>query len=234
MPMTGVELAHDLRMPLQLIYASAQMLKLSREDPTLDASAYADMLMESVEHMRRMLDLALESCGRACRQEQPRLVDVDLPSRVRQLCLRCGPCAQQAGVLLGWGGNVSALSMALDEDMLSRILLNLISNALRFTPRGGRVRVSWRALGDFVEVCVSDTGAGIPPEKLPYVFLRGETEGGSGYGLPIAQRLARAMGGELSASSRPGKGSAFTLRLPVRSAHAASRAAIDTPRPAVL
>ena len=220
MLMTGVELAHDLRLPLQLIYSSAQMLKLSREDPTLDAAVYTDMLMESVEHMRRMLDLALESCGRACRREQPRLVDADLPARVRQLCQQCVPYARQGGVKLTWGGNVAALSMALDEDMLSRILLSLISNALRFAPEGGTVRVAWRAMGDFVEVCVSDSGMGIPPERLPYVFLNGETEGGHGYGLPIALRLARAMGGELTARSRPGKGSVFTLRLPVRSARA--------------
>lgn len=220
MLMTGVELAHDLRMPLQLIYSSAQMLKLAREDPTLDAGAYADLLMQSVEHMRRMLDVALESSNQACRREQPRLADADLVACVKQLCLRCRPYAEQGGVSLSCRGNVAALNMALDEDMLSRVLLNLISNALRFTPRGGRVRVLWRAMGDFVEVSVADNGAGIAPERMPYVFLSGETEGGNGYGLPIAQRLARAMGGELSARSVPGKGSAFTLRLPVRSARA--------------
>ena len=218
MDMNSVELAHDLRMPLQLIFSSAQMLKLSRSDPTLDADAYAEILMQSVEHMRRMLDGALERCGRASRQERPRPVNADLATFIQQLCLRCRPFAEQAGVRLSWTGNVAALRMALDEDMLSRVLLNLISNALRFTPRGGEVRVSWRAMGDFVEICVSDEGAGIPPERLPYVFLRGESDGGHGYGLPIALRLARAMGGDLTVASRRGQGSAFTLRLPVRAA----------------
>lgn len=218
MDMNSVELAHDLRMPLQLIYSSAQMLKLSREDPTLDADAYADILMQSVEHMRRMLEGALERCGRASRQERPRPVNADLAAFLRQLCLRCRPFADQAGVKLSCCGNVASLHMALDEEMLSRVLLNLISNALRFTPRGGEVRVEWRALGDFAEVCVSDDGAGIAPERLPYVFLRGESEGGHGHGLPIALRLARAMGGELTVRSQRGRGSAFTLRLPVREA----------------
>lgn len=218
MDMNSVDLAHDLRMPLQLIQSSARMLVMSRDDPTLDADAYADILMQSVEHMGRMLDGALEGCGRTGRQERPRLVNADLAACVRQLCLRCRPCADQAGVRLSWKGNVASLRMALDEDMLARILLNLISNALRFTPRGGEVRVSWRAMGDFVEICVSDDGAGIPPERLPYVFLRGESDGGHGYGLPIALRLARAMGGELTVASRRGQGSAFTLRLPVRAA----------------
>ena len=218
MDMNSVELAHDLRMPLQLIYSSAQMLKLSREDPTLDADAYADILMQSVEHMRRMLEGALERCGRASRQERPRPVNADLAAFLRQLCLRCRPFADQAGVKLSCCGNVASLRMALDEEMLSRVLLNLISNALRFTPRGGEVRVEWRALGDFAEICVSDDGAGIAPERLPFVFLRGESDGGHGHGLPIALRLARAMGGELTVRSQRGQGSAFTLRLPVREA----------------
>jgi len=218
MDMNSVELAHDLRMPLQLIYSSARMLKLCREDPTLDADAYADILMQSVEHMRRMLEGALERCGRASRQERPRPVNADLAACVRQLCLRCRPFADQAGVKLSCCGNVASLRMALDEEMLSRVLLNLISNALRFTPRGGEVRVEWRALGDFAEICVSDDGAGIAPERLPFVFLRGESDGGHGHGLPIALRLARAMGGELTVRSQRGQGSAFTLRLPVREA----------------
>ena len=216
--MNSVELAHDLRMPLQLIFSSAQMLKLAREDPTLDADVYADILMQSVEHMRRMLDGALERCGRTGRQERPRPVNADLAACIRQLCLRCQPYARQAGVRLSWSGNVASLRMALDEDMLSRVLLNLISNSLRFTPAGGEVRVSWRAMGDSVEICVADDGAGIAPERLPYVFLRGESDGGHGHGLPIALRLARAMGGDLTAQSQRGQGSAFTLRLPVRAA----------------
>ena len=220
MDMTGVELAHDLRMPLQLILSSAQMLKLSREDPTLDADAYVDILMQSVEHMRRMLDGTLERCGRAVRQERARPVNADLAACVKQLCLRCRPFAEQTGVRLACQGNVASLRMALDEDMLCRVLLNLISNALRFTPPGGEVKVSWRAMGDFVEICVADDGAGIAPERLPYVFLRGESDGGHGYGLPIALRLARAMGGDLTAASKRGQGSAFTLRLPVHEARA--------------
>ena len=217
---TSVELAHDLRMPLQLIASSAQMLKLSLTDDTVDAQAYIDLVMASVSQMGRLLDGALESCRRAERDPGPCLVDGDLAACLRRLCLRCRPYAEGRGVRLCCGGNVASLNMAMDEDMLSRILLNLISNALRHTHRGGRVSVSWRALGDFVEVCVSDTGEGIPYERQGYIFLQGESDGGHGYGLPIASRLARALGGELTVASVPGEGSAFTLRLPVRAARA--------------
>ncbi|MBQ3269979.1 MAG: sensor histidine kinase [Clostridia bacterium] len=211
---SGVELAHDLRMPLQLIASSAQMLKLSLDDPALDGRAYADLLLSSVEQLNRMLGGALEEAGTFAR-ERPRVKNADLAARVRRLCESCRPYAEQLGVALRYSANTAALPLALDEDMLSRVLLNLISNALRFTPRGGEVRVEVAALGDAAEVRVIDSGAGIPPSRQGRVFLWGETEGGHGYGLPIARRLARAMGGELTLRSVPGKGATFTLRLPV-------------------
>ena len=102
---------------------------------------------------------------------------------------------------------------------------NLLSNALKFTPEGGRVRVQVRALGDFVEVRVSDNGCGIAPDRIDSIFEPHETDGGYGYGLYIARAYAHMLGGELRAASEPLHGSAFTLRLPVRSVEAAQRAA---------
>ena len=206
-----VELAHDLRMPMQLIASAAKLLAMALDDPTLDGRAYADMLLASVGQAQRLLEAALE------RGSAPRRVErVDLAACVRSLCASCRPYAGERGVALRYASNVAALALPLDEDGVSRVLLNLISNALRFTPRGGEIRVDLAALGDAVELTVSDTGAGIPPERQPWIFLQGETDGGHGHGLPIARRLAREMGGELTLSSRPGQGSAFTLRLPIR------------------
>ena len=220
LPITDTEFAHDLRMPLQLIASSAQMLRLSLDDPTLDGRAYADMLMASVDQLQRLAEAALADCGRAPRKDGPRLRPVDLAACVKRLCADCRPYADERGVALRFSGNAARLDIWMDEDMLSRILLNLISNALRFTPRGGEIRVTLTALGDAVELTVSDTGAGIPPERQPWVFLRGETDGGHGHGLPIARDLARRLGGDLTLRSQPGFGSVFTLRLPLRSAEA--------------
>lgn len=218
MERTEVELIHDLRMPLQLIQSSAQLIRMSLDDPSADAGRYVDMLLESVGQMQRMLNGAMESCGRAIRPDAPCLRDGDVVAVVRGICRRCRDYARSRGVELTASGNVGALAMALDEDKLSRILLNLISNALRATPGGGRVGVTWTAMGDWIEIAVADTGRGIAPERLPYVFLDGETGGGHGCGLSIAGTYARMLGGELSAASEPGRGSVFTLRLPVRSA----------------
>lgn len=218
MTVNEAEWLHDLRMPLQLIYSSAQMIKLSQDDPTIDAAGYADMLMDGVSQVQRMLNGLLDSRRRAA--PSPRAVRGDLAAFVRGLCRRCQSYAEELGVGLSCAGNVAALDMLLDEDALSRVLLNLIANALRFTPRGGDIRVTWRALGDFAEISVADDGAGIPPERLPLIFLRGVSDGGHGYGLAIARECARAMGGDLFARSQPGQGSTFTLRLPVRGVRA--------------
>ena len=200
---------------MQLIVSSAKLLRMALDDPALDGKAYADMLIASVNQAQRLLETALTGATAAARVER-----VDAVACVRTLCASCCPCAEERGVALRCSSNVASLALPLDEDGLSRILLNLLSNALRFTPRGGAIRVSLVALGDAVELTVSDTGVGIPPDRQPWIFLPGETDGGHGHGLPIARRLARHMGGELTLRSAPGQGSAFTLRLPVRAAEA--------------
>ena len=203
-----MELLHDLRLSLQLIQASAQMLELSGHDGA--TRGYLDALMEGAAQMGRLLDGALK------RHEAPAPEPVELMGCLRALCLRCRDYAAARGVALALSGNVDALTLAADGDALARVLLNLLMNAIRFSPAGGRVAVRCTALGDFAEIAVTDDGPGIAPERLPYVFLRGETDGGHGYGLPAAMEGARTLGGSLSAHSRPGAGSTFTLRLPVR------------------
>lgn len=201
-------LIHDLRLNLQLIQASAQMLAVTAQP---EAQAYLDMLLDGAAQMRRMLDVALAAAG-------PALMPTDAVECLRLLCLRCRDYADQRGVILAFTSNVDALKLVTDPDRLSRIALNLVMNALRFTPPGKSVTVALRALGDFLEIAVADEGRGIAPERLPYLFLRGETDGGSGFGLPAASEGARLLGGSLTATSAPGRGSTFILRLPVRGA----------------
>ena len=169
--------------------------------------------------MQRMLTGTMEKL----RPESgaPRFVRSDLVQRSWEIYTRCQLYAGRKGVRLDFHSNCDRLSLALDEEKFSRILLNLVSNALKFTPEGGRAAISVRALGDFAEVQVSDNGCGIPEERLDTIFELHETESGYGYGLYIARTYARQMDGSLNAVSVPGEGSTFTLRLPVRSVKAA-------------
>lgn len=201
------ELAHDLRMPMQLILSCAQLLRLEL-DAASPAGEYAALLMDSVRQAQALLERRLDGPARARA--------VDLPQCLRGLCRRCAPWAAAREIRLGYAGNAAELAVVTDEDLLCRALMNLIANALRFTPPGGRVTLSLAALGDAVEISVRDTGCGIPPERLARVFREGETTGGHGCGLAIARRLAGQLGGGLTAESAVGEGSTFTLRLPLR------------------
>ena len=112
-----------------------------------------------------------------------------------------------------------------DFSKVEQILVNLLSNAVKFTPAGGSVTISCTTQAETVCLVVQDTGVGIPPDKIsaifePFVQLgRSLTTSheGTGLGLAISRDLARAMGGELSAVSAPGRGTTFTLSLPIDS-----------------
>ena len=113
--------------------------------------------------------------------------------------------------------------MLVDEERLRQIVVNLLSNAAKFTA-SGCIEIRARESDGSVEIAVTDTGIGIPAEKLELIFEEFEQAsagttrdyGGTGLGLAIARRLARLMGGEIRARSRPGAGSTFTLTLPTR------------------
>jgi signal transduction histidine kinase len=110
----------------------------------------------------------------------------------------------------------------MDARRINRVLTNLVENALHHTPAGGRVTVHGQRLDSIIELEVCDTGIGIPPEDLPYVFdrfFRGEksrsrASGGSGLGLAISKGIIEAHNGEIIVESRPGR-TCFTIRLPM-------------------
>jgi signal transduction histidine kinase len=109
-----------------------------------------------------------------------------------------------------------------DATTVQQIVLNLLSNAIKFTERGGRVSLECSPEPDTVAVHVRDTGIGIPADKLEVIFepfirigSKSNLATGTGLGLSISRRLAAAMAGSLSVASEPGKGSTFTLRLPL-------------------
>ena len=116
------------------------------------------------------------------------------------------------------------LTVFADREKVQQILVNLLANAMKFTPAGGSVATDWKVEDDSLVIRVRDTGPGIPPEKIdqifePFVQLQSPgslPSGGTGLGLPISRDLARAMGGDISASSTVGGGSVFTVTLPLR------------------
>lgn len=118
-------------------------------------------------------------------------------------------------------GQMGNLVVKGDRTKLRQLLLNILDNAIRYTPRGGKISVSVRPEGEMAVVSVSDTGIGIPLEDLPYIFdrfyrvdkARSRSEGGSGLGLAIAKRIAEMHGGKIEIESKVGTGSTFRVWL---------------------
>jgi signal transduction histidine kinase len=132
-----------------------------------------------------------------------------------------------------------------DAERIHQVLFNLLANAVRFTPPDGTVSVTAALSGDRCEVTVTDTGQGIPPEHLPFVFerfyradaARARERGGTGIGLAIVRSIVEAHGGTVRAESDAGKGSAFTFDLPLAGTSVAAglpraAAAAEPPREA--
>jgi signal transduction histidine kinase len=129
--------------------------------------------------------------------------------------------AANSGVSVHLGNEDQAVVRG-DEDRLRQLLLNLMENALKYTPAGGKVTLSLYRDNDWVQVAVADTGVGIAPEDLAHIFERfyrgtknGQRHKGTGLGLAIAHWLAEAHGGHLTVASQANEGSTFTLWLPL-------------------
>ena len=149
---------------------------------------------------------------------------VDLTVTLRDAIATVTPGADAKGIRIEAVIDQGAASLSGDPDRLQQIIWNLLSNAIKFTPRGGKVQVRLARVNSHVEVVVSDTGQGIGPNLLPYVFERfrqgdgtfAREHGGLGLGLSIAKQLAELHGGTVEAASDGvGHGSAFTLKLPL-------------------
>ena len=222
--------SHELKTPLALIQAHARMLRstLPQEAESAKAAgslAYLDRIEEEVEHLvgksSELLTLGRIEAGQ-------------LKLEAREFMTR--------GFLIRTAGGLHALAtqrrinyeialdpsvpatFTADPDRLEQVLLNLLENALKYTPGGGRVRFSARAVDGALQLEVSDTGPGIPPEKLPLIFDKYERvssgarddPGGAGIGLAVARGIVLAHGGTIEAHSTPGSGTRFLVRLPIR------------------
>lgn len=215
--------SHELRTPLTAIKGQVEVT-LSRPR---DLGAYREVLEvvnEEVDRLIRMVG-SLLTLARADAGQTPLSRDaVDVSQLVSGAAEQVGPVAGQKGIALAVVQG-PPLTLCADEDLLLQLLLNLLDNAIKCTPEGGRVAVGWRVDGRWAEVWVRDTGTGITSEHLPRIFdrfyrvdkARSRSQGSTGLGLSICRWIAEAHGGSISVESELGKGSAFTVRLPIES-----------------
>jgi len=212
--------AHELRTPLAVIRTSAEVALREPRAPERDRRVFEDLIEESDRLGRivaQLLDLCREDHGGASAGHQPIRLD-DLAHEVVDLMQ---VAADELGVRLAVDG-FPPCRVRGDADRLRQLLINLLDNALKYTPAGGAVTVHGEFTGGCVHVDVIDTGSGISSEHLPHVFERfyradasrsRETEG-TGLGLSICRSIAEAHRGQLSIESEPGSGTKAILVLP--------------------
>jgi len=213
------DVAHELRTPLSNIQGHLEAIRdglLPAEPATFD-SIYEEALLLArlVEDLQ---DLTLADAGQLTLIRQPS----DVADIARRAAAAAQPPAEARGLTIETNLPGEPATAEVDPERIGQVLRNLLSNAITHTPEGGRVTVDLKDEGDELRLTVADTGVGIPPEDLPYVFerfyrvdrSRVRATGGAGLGLTIAKRLVEAHGGTIGVDSELGKGTQFTFTLP--------------------
>jgi len=213
--------AHELRTPLALMRSQID-LAVSQADSTSDYREAMTALDGDVGRMTTLVGTLLSLARADAGELRPNLEPVDLAALAGDVVEQLRPIAEENGLELGT--DLRATVVAADADMLIQVLVNLVDNAIKNTPSGGRITVESGTFENRPFLAVRDTGTGIAPEHLGRIFDRfyrvdtgrARSRGGSGLGLAICQSIARAHGGTLTAISAPGAGSTFRLELPAR------------------
>lgn len=208
--------SHELRTPLTIIRGNVDYLQKAK---TLDAEALADIASEA-ERMSRMVEELL-TMARADAGQAPELQPAQLGPLVAEACRKAQALPHEVEFRTELPEALDRIIVSGHAEWLVRVMLILIDNAFKYTPSGS-VTVRAGRQGDGVVIQVQDTGVGIAPDDLPHIFERfyradrSRARGGTGLGLAIAQWMAGVHGGKLTAESELGKGSTFSLWLPLQ------------------
>ena len=213
--------SHELRTPLTMLSSQIDVA-LERKRTPADYEQVLRSLREDAARMTQLVSELLTLARADAGQQLLTREELDLGELVSNVVQAMQPLALQRGVQLAEQAQPH-VTISGDQTRLSQLLINLVDNALRYTSSGGTVDVAVKEEAGWAELRVSDTGIGIAAEHLPHLFerfyradpARARADGGSGLGLAIAQWIAQAHGGQISVASEFGRGSVFTVRIPM-------------------
>jgi signal transduction histidine kinase len=218
--MLGV-VSHDLRNPIHTVHMSASfLLDVMPEGERKMERTQAAIIRRAAERANRLiqdlLDITHIESGRLSLDRLPN----DAASIAREAVEQAEMAAAEKGIALTCGEMEEGTTVVVDRDRIVQALGNLIGNALKFTPPGGRITVAAQRTGDGVRLSVSDTGPGIPAAQVPRLFDRywqanTADRRGVGLGLSIVKGIATAHGGDVQVETVEGEGTTFTLTLPL-------------------
>ena len=216
-------LANQMRGLLSNLYLAASQAipaKAREQDPVLDAKAA--VLDQSFYRLLRLVN-SLSSAEYLAAAQPAALRDADLVKLIGEVCESAGDLAEMLGIHLKFICAMERRICAVHAGAMEQLLYHLLSNALKFTPAGGTVTVELKKSGETLRLTVSDTGCGIPPERMAHLFDGCFQPGhptpvpyGLGLGLPLCRAIAEKHGGSITVESAPGKGSRFMVSLPDR------------------
>jgi signal transduction histidine kinase len=217
-------MSHELRTPLNAIGGYVELIELGVRGPVTDEQLRdLDRVRHNQRHLLTLIGNILDFTRLDAQKLPFDIGDVRVDCVATDVLSSTAPLLDEKKLRRECVGCDVAVLARADRARLEQILLNLVSNGVRFTPPGGLISVALAQHGDRVEIVVADTGIGIPREKLaaifePFVQVESgltRTVGGTGLGLTISRSLARAMGGDLTAESDGASGARFTVSVPV-------------------
>ena len=212
--------SHEVRTPLTLILAPLDRLIVSlRESP------YASdlrLIQKNANRLLRVINQILDFRKVEGKQEKLAVREIDLVPFVGEIKSYFDSMASVRAISYTFTSSIKQCTLWIDPDLLERVFFNLLSNAFKFTPEGGSVRIELTEEGDRVFIQVIDTGSGIRPANLPHLFDRFYTEDrsmGTGIGLHLVKEYIHMHGGEIRVESEPGQRTTFTVCLRKGKAH---------------
>src|SRR5262245_29454161 len=220
-------LSHELRTPLNAVLGWATTLRVG-SPRTRELAEGLEAIERNARGQAQIIDDLLDMSAIISGKMRLDVQRIDLSTIVAEAIETVGSAASAKGVRLETVIDPLNASFSGDPDRLQQVFWNLLSNAIKFTPKGGRVQVLLKRVDSDVEISIIDTGEGISPEFLPYVFNRFEQadasitrrHGGLGLGLAVVKHLVELHGGGIRAKSDGvGKGATFIVSLPLTAVH---------------
>jgi len=212
--------AHELRTPVSVVRTQTQMT-LNRDRSAAEYKQTVEACQRAAQRMRRLIESLLELARLDAGQETMKRMRFDVTQVVRDCAELIRPLADERHVKIHFDS--PKLDCEGDPERIAQVITNLLTNAINYNREQGEVRVAIERKDGASVLTVSDSGQGITPEDLPHIFdrfYRGDTSrtnssGSSGLGLAITKAIVEAHGGTIEVSSEVGKGTTFTVRLPM-------------------
>lgn len=211
------DVSHELRTPLTTIRGNVDLMRYMGTGDPESLAIIQDEIDRMIRLVNNLLTLARADTGSLPIQKER----VELDTVFLEVYRQASPLATQVTLSIGEVDQACVLG---DRDRLKQLMLNLVDNAITYTPAGGKVTMSLSVAGDTATIAVADTGIGIPLQDLPHIFdrfyrvdkARTRSKGGSGLGLAIVKSIVEAHQGHIDVDSQVGVGSTFTVQLPLQ------------------